>query len=157
MLSFWGIVTALCYGGGLPAVAGLWITERRRSGRRNRAGQCAHCACSLESTASCDLYLIHGRLVCETCAEKARRRMPWHFGAISVATLSAATGVAVAQGGGLVLFPVAVTAAMTVGAVQVMKRANRRAQRRLVAGEPAGGERLADGDRGVALLTGDVR
>jgi ferric-dicitrate binding protein FerR (iron transport regulator) len=137
MLTFWGVVTAVTFYGGLPTVGGLWMFERWRSRRRNRSGECASCGTAWTSTGSDDPYLIHGRLVCEACAEKARRRMPWHFGILGLAAGVAATGVALAEGGlaTIILLPIGTTVAMTLGAVQLMKLANRGAQRRIAAGE----------------------
>jgi hypothetical protein len=62
--------------------------------------------------------------------------MPWHFGVIAAAA-AVATGSIVAGKGvaAMVLFPAVSTILMTVGAVQLMKLANRYAQRRLAAGE----------------------
>ena len=136
MLTFWGVVTALTVFGGLPAVGGLWMFERWRSRRRNRSGECAACGTSWHATPTGDPYLIHGRLVCEDCAAKARRRMPWHFGILGLAT---AVGTAFAVAGAdlaiMILLPAASTVAMTLGAVQLMKLANRKAHRRIAAGE----------------------
>lgn len=63
--------------------------------------------------------------------------MPWHFGILGLAAASAGAGVAVADGGlaMILLLPVGSTVAMTLGAVQLMKLANRNAQRRIAAGE----------------------
>ena len=136
MLTFWGVVTAITVFGGIPMVSGLWLFERWRSRRRNRGGECAACGTSWQSTPSGEPYLIHGRLVCQDCAETARRRMPWHFGILGLAA-AGATAAIVADAGlaMLILLPAASTVAMTLGAVQLMKLANRRAQRRIAAGE----------------------
>ncbi|UCD23555.1 MAG: hypothetical protein JSW51_10990 [Gemmatimonadota bacterium] len=136
MLTFWGLVAALTLIGGAPMVGGLWMFERLRSRRRNRSGECAACGTSWSSTPSGDPYLIHGRLVCEACAAKARRRMPWHFGILGLAA-AVATGIAVAGAdlAVMILLPAASTVVMTLGAVQLMKLANRNAQRRIAAGE----------------------
>lgn len=137
MLTFWGVITALTVFGGIPTVSGLWMFERWRSRGRNRIGKCASCGVSWRSTSSGEPYLIHGRLVCEDCAETARRRMPWHFGIIGLAAAAAGLGVAVGEGGlaMAILWPVGSTLAMTLGAVQLMKLGNRNAQRRIAAGE----------------------
>jgi hypothetical protein len=137
MLTFWGIVTAATVFGGIPTVGGLWMFERWRSGRRNRSGDCASCGTSWSSTSSGEPYLIHGRLVCEDCAEIARRRMPWHFAVIAGAAAAAGLGVAIGEGSlaMALLIPVGSTLAMTLGAVQLMKLANRNAQRRIADGE----------------------
>ena len=136
MLTFWGVITALTVFGGVPTVGGLWMFERWRSRRRNRSGECAACGTSWHSIPSGDPYLIHGRLVCEDCAATARRRMPWHFGMLG---LAAAVGTGFAVAGAdvaiMILVPAGSTVAMTLGAVQLMKRANRDAQRRIATGE----------------------
>ena len=136
MLTFWGVVTALTLGGGIPTVGGLWIFERWRSRRRNRSGECAACGTSWHSSLSGEAFLIHGRLVCEDCAETARRRMPWHFGILGFAA-AVATGfiVAGADATTMILVPVGSTVALTLGAVQLMKLANRKARRLIAAGE----------------------
>ena len=136
MLTFWGVITAVTFYGGLPAVGGLWAFERWRSRRRNRSGGCATCGVAWESTPAGDPYLIHGRLVCETCADRARRRMPWHFGVLGAAA-AMATGIAFrgADVTAMILFPAASVVVMTFGALQLMKLANRTAQRRIAAGE----------------------
>ena len=137
MLIFWSIIAAATIYGGIPTVGGLWMFERWRSRRRNRSGLCATCGTSWQATGSGEPYLIHGRLVCERCADVARRRMPWHFGILAGATAAVAFGIAWNEGGFVpgILFPVGTTLAMTLGAVQLMKFANRRAQRRIAAGE----------------------
>jgi hypothetical protein len=136
MLTFWGVITAVTFYGGVPAVGGLWAFERWRSRRRNRRGECAACGVDWEATESGEPFLIHGRLVCEPCAEKARRRMPWHFGILGAAG-AIATGIAIrgADVTAMILFPLGCVVVMTVGAVQLMKLANRNAQRRIAAGE----------------------
>ena len=67
--------------------------DRRRARLRNEQGECGACGVLWAETPSGDPYLIHGRLVCEECAEKAKRRMPWHF-AILAAAAATATGIA---------------------------------------------------------------
>ena len=118
MLTFWGVVTAITVSGGIPMVSGLWLFERWRSRRRNRGGECAACGTSWHSTPSGEPYLIHGRLVCQDCAETARRRMPWHFGILGLAA-AGATAAIVSDAGlaMLILLPAASTVAMTLGAV----------------------------------------
>ena len=129
------LVLALA-GAAFAGFAAAWTVERRRCRRRNERGECGGCGVSWAEASSPDPYLIHGRLVCEDCAEKAKRRMPWHFGILAAAA-AIATGFIVAGNGvaAMVLFPAASTIVMTLGAVQVMKLANRNAQRRIAAGE----------------------
>lgn len=136
MLTFWGVVTVLTVWGGIPTVGGLWLLESLRSRRRNRSAQCAACGEPWRSVQAIDPYLIHGRLVCEDCAGRARRRMPWHFGILGVSA-AIGTGFAIAGEGlaAMILLPAGSTMVMTFGALQVMKLANRAAQRRIAAGE----------------------
>jgi hypothetical protein len=63
--------------------------------------------------------------------------MPWHFGIIGLAGVTVGLGVALGEGGLVtaILWPVGSTLALTIGAVQLMKLANRKAQRRIAAGE----------------------
>ena len=124
-----------------------WILDQRRCLRRNKKGECAACGISWTETPSGDPYLIHGRLVCEDCAEVARRRMPWHFATIGIAAAAAGLGVALGQGGlaMAILWPIGSTLALTLGAVQLMKLANRNAQRRIAAGEFPGMKTLGPG------------
>ena len=136
MFTFWGIIVSLTMFGGLPAVGGLWMFERTRARRRNRRGQCATCGTSWASTASGGPFLIHGRLVCSDCGERARRRMPWHFGILAAAAAFAASFIVATEGlAAMILLPVGSTIAMTIGVVQLMKFWNRNAQRRIAAGE----------------------
>jgi hypothetical protein len=62
--------------------------------------------------------------------------MPWHFALLG---LAAGTATALAVAGAditlMILLPVGSTVAMTVGALQLMKLANRNAQRRIATGE----------------------
>jgi hypothetical protein len=143
MLTFWGVVTMATVFGGIPTVSGLWLFERWRSRRRNRKGECAVCGTFWSLTKSGDPFLIHGRLVCEGCGEKARRRLPWHLGflglAAGIATAGAVSGAGLAA---IIFLPAGATVAMTVGAIQLMKHANRNAQRRIAAGEFPDMERL---------------
>lgn len=125
----------------LAAAAGAsafaaWLVDRRRSLRRNRSGECAACATPWAKTPSGDPYLIHGRLICEACAEKAKRRMPWQLAAIG-GFAAVASGYAMAGHGVTAIAAISAgsTVAMTVGAVQLMKLANRSAQRRIAAGD----------------------
>jgi len=122
----------------LAAVAGAsavaaWIVDRRRCRRRNEQGRCGACGISWAATSSGDPYLIHGRLVCEDCAEKAKRRMPWELGALA-GWVAVATGLTLAdQGLALLVFIPAGMGIASLGAVRLMKLANRNAQRRIAA------------------------
>jgi hypothetical protein len=134
----------------LTAVAGAgavaaWVFDRRRCRRRNEQGECGACGRSWADTASGDPYLIHGRLVCEECAEKARRRMPWELAALA-GWVALATGLTLADQGLalLVVIPV-VTGIASLGAVQLMKLSNRNAQRRIAAGSFPGFGALGPG------------
>lgn len=132
MLTLWAALAAV--GLGVPLA---WGFERRRSHRRNLDGACAACGMPWSGTSSVEPYLIHGRLVCEACAEKAKRRMPWHVAAIGAAA-AVGTGIAAVSSRSptiMALMPASSAILMTVGAVQWMKLANRRAQRRIAAGE----------------------
>ena len=137
MLTFWGAVVGLTMIGGLPATAGAWAFERRRSRRRNSRGECATCGTQWHEATSGDHYLIHGRLVCEECATKARRRLPWHFAVLGLAVGGVATTVALSAGtlATVALLPVGATVGMTLGAVKLMKLANHGAQGRIATGE----------------------
>lgn len=128
----------------LTAVAGAgsvmaWMFDRRRSHGRNAAGRCGACGVSWAEPGSGERYLIHGRLVCETCADKARRRMPWELGALTAwaALLSglAATNIIMDSAKGIGFVIAGTSAFVLVGTVQLMKLANRRAQRRLATEE----------------------
>lgn len=123
MLTFWGVVAAASVLGGLPTVGGLWMFERWRSRRRNGKGQCATCGAGWDSTPAGEPYLIHGRLVCQGCAEKARRRLPWHFAILGLAA-GIGTAFAVSSAGlvTIILLPVTSTIAMTVGAVDEVRQ-----------------------------------
>ena len=124
----------------LTAVAGAsavaaWMVDRRRGRRRNEQGACGACGISWAETSSGDPYLIHGRLVCEDCAERAKRRMPWELGALAGWVALAAGFTLAGKGLALLLVIPAAMGIVTIGAVQLMKLANRDAQRRIAAGE----------------------
>lgn len=63
--------------------------------------------------------------------------MRWHFGILAVGAAFGSTGLAVAGADIAIvaLLPAASVVVITVGAVQLMKLANRNAQRRIAAGE----------------------
>ena len=121
----------------VTSAVAAWTLDRRRCRLRNEQGECGACGVSWAETLSGDPYLIHGRLVCEDCAEKTKRRMPWELGALA-GWVALATGFTLADEGlALLLFIPAGMAIATFGAVQLMKLANRSAQRRIAAGESA--------------------
>jgi len=131
------LVLALTVVAGASAVA-AWMVDRRRCRRRNEHGECGACGVSWAETSSGDPYLIHGRLVCEDCAERAKRRMPWELGALA-GWVALAAGVTLADEGlALLLVIPAAMGIATLGAVQLMKLANRNAQRQIAAGESTG-------------------
>ena len=130
------ILTLSAVAGATAAIA--WIADRRRCRLRNEQGQCGACGVSWAATSSGDPYLIHGRLVCEDCAEKAKRRMPWELGALA-GWVALATGLTLAdQGLALLVFIPTGMGLASLGAVQLMKLANRNAQRRIALGEYPG-------------------
>ena len=145
---------ALTFAASAGAVV-AWLADRRRSRHRNGRGECGACGNSwAESDGS---HLIHGRLVCEECARKAKRRMPWELGALAGwAGLIAAIGAGDVLAGnlaGAALLIVTPTILVLLGTVQLMKLANRRAQRRIAAGEfPGLG--ASDAEGGTALTDG---
>lgn len=64
-----------------------------------------------------------------------KKRMPWMLGGLAVLVTGTAVGVAmVVDGWEWVLNPL-ITSTMVIGTLQLMKVANRRAQRRIAAGE----------------------
>lgn len=114
-----------------------WLADRSRSRRRNERGRCGACGDSLADSG--DSFLIHGRLVCAACAARARKRMPWELGGLAAwVALVSTVGVGnllvgnVAEIAALILVP---TLLVPVGAVQLMKLANRRAQQRIASGD----------------------
>lgn len=146
-------VLALAAFAGAGALA-AWVADRLRARGRNRTGRCATCGTSWTESSSPDPYLIHGRLVCEACAARARRRMPWELGAVAAFSLVALASATAGQGlTAVVVVSGLGTAGMLVGAVQLMKLANRTAQRRIAngdypdiasvrSGEPSGHDRI---------------
>ena len=62
--------------------------------------------------------------------------MPWHLGILGIAT-AVATGGILAGGEAtlMILLPIGATVAMTLGAVRLMKLANRSAQYRIATGD----------------------
>jgi hypothetical protein len=134
----------------LVAVAGTtvaWIVDQGRSRRRNAQDRCGACGVSWSEAPSMESYLIHGRLVCHECAARARRRMPWELGALAgwaaVVTTTVVGGALGGQSVPAAIFATATAAAaivVPIGAVQLMKLQNRRAQRRISEGRPVGAE-----------------
>jgi hypothetical protein len=129
------------------AVAGVgavvaWIIDRRRCRRRNEEGACGACGSSWAETPLGERYLIHGRLVCENCAAKAKHRMLWELGALA-GWVALATGVTLGgEGLALLVFIPTGMGIATVGAVQLMKLENRNAQKRIAKGEFPGFDAL---------------
>jgi hypothetical protein len=74
--------------------------------------------------------------------------MPWHFAIIGGAAAAAGLGVAIGEGSlaMALLIPVGSTLALTLGAVQLMKLANRNAQRRIADGDFPDLKALGTGD-----------
>lgn len=128
---------------GASALA-AWIVDHVRSRARNRRGACGACG-QLWSDASAETYLIHGQLVCADCAAKARRRILWYFGTLTLMTAGAAA-LTVASEGLLVavLLPLGMTGVMTAGTVYLMKLANRAAHARIARGEFPGFEKVIE-------------
>jgi hypothetical protein len=113
-----------------------------RSARRNREARCGNCGGPLYAPgALAGPSLVQGHLICEPCAAKERRRLRRGLiaaVAISTVTILALAAVAVwapSQLGSHPWLPVAAASleypALFAGAIAWMKRANRRAARRL--------------------------
>ena len=139
----------------LTAVAGVsavvaWMADRRRCRQSNERGECGACGVLWVEAGSGAPYLIHGRLVCEDCAEKAKRRMLWELGALAglSALLAGVVVTALATGSAMdVSFVIAGSLGVSfLGAVQLMKVANRSAERRIAAGEFPGFNSLGSGE-----------
>ena len=128
-------VLALAALAGVTAV-GSWIAKRRRARERNARGACAMCGQAWSGAALSEAFLIHGQLVCQTCAARGKRHMLWQFGALGGAA-ALASGLIAASSGlvAMVLFPIGTTVVMTAGAIQLMKLANREAQLRIASGD----------------------
>ena len=125
-----------------------WMLDRRRSRRRNKQGECGACGVSWAERSG-DPYLIHGLLVCEDCAVKAKRRMPWELGALAgwaaLLTGLAVTTLMTGSAKDVAFFVAGSTGVVVLGTVQLMKLANRRAQRRIASGEFPDFEALGTG------------
>jgi uncharacterized protein HemX len=82
--------------------------------------------------------------------------MPWQLGAVAVFSIVALGSATNAQGvTAVVLVSALGTAGMLIGAVQMMKLANRKAQRRIAAGEyPGIGLTLSSESDGQSLIEG---
>lgn len=135
------LVLALTAAATASAVA-AWMFDRSRSRRRNQRGACGACGASWADTECDDPYLIHGLLVCEDCAVKAKRRMPWELGALAgwaaLLTGIAVTALFTGSAKDAVFFISGSTGIVVIGTVQLMKLANRRAQRRIASGDLPG-------------------
>lgn len=124
-------------GAGAVAVGG-WISDRLRSNRRNAEGECAACARGWAEIEDLERFLIQGRLVCQDCAARARRRLGWQFGLLGAAALLSSVGVLLSEDPAIMaLLPPATVGIFAAGTVTMMKLANRRAQARLARGDDA--------------------
>lgn len=149
-------VLALAAVAGATALAG-WIADRRRARTRNQNSQCAGCAADLVGAATTELFLIHGRLVCPSCAAGAKRRMLWQFVGLTGA-VAFATGMIAAEQGVVAMLgvPIGTGLLMTAGVVHLMKLANLRAQERIAEGRDPAFEALAGDTPGVLVGTGSA-
>ncbi len=127
------VVTVLCS----PVGLGLWCAYRwRQMRRRNARGQCALCGASWTTTPQEDRFLIQGRLACRGCAIAARGRILRQFALLGGAGVLAATLILRAPASVLLLaLPASSVIGGGIGALQLMKRANRRTLQKLRAGE----------------------
>ena len=117
-----------------PILAVLWTAEWWRSGRRNRKGRCGTCAQALSSGPEARV-LVGGRMICSACASKMKKHSLWEVGALSLILAgTAGVGLLMAEGLVWVLGPL-VTLPLGFGILQLMKQANRRAQKRIATGE----------------------
>jgi len=134
------IASSWMAGMAVPFVGGYWIFDNVRGRLRNKRGQGASCSATYGEMS--ESYLVHGRMVCEGCAERLKRHT---FVEISVLAVLVAVlcglGIWAAISSGMLgesLFlsafligpPLAMGAAF-VGAMGLMKWQNRRALDRL--------------------------
>ena len=121
--------------GAVPAAVGVWLLGRLRSRRRNASATCASCATGWSEIESPERFLVHGRLVCEDCATRAKGRLGWQFGLLGAAGVLSSIGVLLSEDPAiLALVPPAVVGTFAVGTIAVMKLANRRAQAQIARG-----------------------
>lgn len=120
--------------GGGPLAVGIWALNQWRAKRRNGYGECAVCGQPWSLATQSDRYLLQGRLVCSTCAQRAKRRMAWQFVGLVAAAAYATGSVLMAGEVVLVALPVVSVFGGLAGALKMMKFANRRAQSSLTAG-----------------------
>lgn len=119
----------------VPAAVGAWGVQRWRSRIRNASGRCAVCGAPWEAGNAGERFLIHGRLVCESCAARARGRLGWQLGLLGGAAIFSSLIVLAADGPTLLaIVPPALVTVFTAGAIGLMKLANRRARNRIHAG-----------------------
>jgi len=129
------LVLLLAAAAGVTATAG-WLFDQHKGRRRNEKGACGNCGTGWSDTPSGGPYLMHGRLVCELCAGKAKYRLSWHFGFLATAAVMASSLTLAGNGlVAMVLLPVGFTVSMTLAAVQLMKLANRDAQLKILVGD----------------------
>ena len=130
----WFVLTVAGFAA-VPGMAFLWVANRWQSRRRNASGACATCGEKWSEAGSDERFLIHGRLVCEGCATRTKKRLGWQFGFLSGWTLFAVVMILVTEGPDLfALMPPTMVAGMALGAVGLMKLANRRAQQEIATG-----------------------
>jgi len=148
------LVLAAAAAAGASAIV-AWLIDRRGCRQRNEQGECAACGLVWGKLRSDNTHLIHGRLVCESCAEEAKRRLVWQFGTLAAAA-AVATGFIIADKGvaAMILLPASSTILMTAGAARLMKLANRDEQRRIALGESSD-FKLLDSQAGGRELPGD--
>jgi hypothetical protein len=121
--------------GAVPAAVGVWLLERLRSRRRNASATCASCAKGWSEIESPERFLVHGRLVCEDCATRAKGRLGWQFGLLGAASVLSSIAVLLSEDPAiLALVPPAVVGTFAVGTIAAMKLANRRAQAQIAIG-----------------------
>jgi hypothetical protein len=131
------VTTSLIVAGysAVPAAVGSWLLARFRSRRRNAAAKCGSCGKEWSEIESPERFFVHGRLVCEDCATRAKGRLGWQFGLLGVASVLSSVAVLLGEDPAiLALVPPAVVGTFAVGTISVMKLANRRAQAQIAMG-----------------------
>jgi hypothetical protein len=86
------VVSIACGVAVMPAVRFVHATFLRIGGQRMEAGKCANCGQAWgHDVATGDAHLVEGQLVCQSCADRLRRRTRW---AIVGAAIAAAAALA---------------------------------------------------------------